>query len=210
MRQAPRAVSEGLGPGSDLNRSVPCLSAVDCTRALTRERKQIPDWQLTESPAPFLYLAFGRRAPQAIRQHRPTRARRPGQRVIRGFHPFTSPRAYTSTRRVCIPFGASVCAGGRMVLEARTSEETRWQVNAHFMTQADGTRGGEPLPAILPDSFLTCRMSYARWHACACPHMCAYPRVPGRHHVCPSARVCSSPRSLWASHHRLPLPGPPR
>lgn len=61
MRQAPRAVSEGLGPGSDLNRSVPCLSAVDCTRALTRERKQIPDWQLTESPAPFLYLAFGRR-----------------------------------------------------------------------------------------------------------------------------------------------------
>lgn len=27
-----------------------------------------------------------------------------------------------------------------MVLEARTSEATRWEVNAHFMTQADGTR----------------------------------------------------------------------
>ena len=56
MKQAPREVTKGLGRGSDLNRSVPCLSAVD--------------W-------------------------------------------------------------------GRMVLEARLAESTRWEVNAHFMTQAD-------------------------------------------------------------------------
>ena len=56
MRQAPKAAAAGLGAGSELNRSVPCLSAVD--------------W-------------------------------------------------------------------GRMVLEARLNEATRWEVNAHFMPQAD-------------------------------------------------------------------------
>ena len=56
MRQAPKAAAAGLGAGSDLNRSVPCLSAFD--------------W-------------------------------------------------------------------GRMVLEARLGETTRWEVNAHFMPQSD-------------------------------------------------------------------------
>ena len=56
MKQAPNAAAAGLGEGSDLNRSVPCLSAVDFAR---------------------------------------------------------------------------------MVLEARLSTSTRWQVNAHFMPQSD-------------------------------------------------------------------------
>ena len=111
-----------------------------------------------------------------------------------------------------------------MVLEARTSEETRWQVNAHFMTQADGTRGGEPFPHL---SHVLRAMACVRVSAYVCLPACFRPPpcVPVRACVLvaaqpvgftPSVTTTWSPslttRTGWhaSRQHSTLAPGPTR